>query len=80
METAQEAVDIRLRVLVFVAFARVTEITVVSQLFQILLLDVQFLHHRLVVIKKVSAFMIRWRQFLLSFYDAENLFEQLPIA
>ncbi len=80
METAQEAVDIRLRVLVFVAFARVTEITVVSQLFQILLLDVQFLHQRLVVIKKVSAFMIRWRQFLLSFYDAENLFEQLPIA
>lgn len=80
METAQEAVDIRLRVLVFVAFARVTEITVVSQLFQILLLDVQFLRQRLVVIKKVSAFMIRWRQFLLSFYDAENLFEQLPIA
>ena len=80
VETAQEAVDIRLRVLVFVAFARVTEITVVSQLFQILLLDVQFLHQRLVVIKKVSAFMIRWRQFLLSFYDAENLFEQLPIA
>ena len=50
METAQEAVDIRLRVLVFVAFARVTEITVVSQLFKILIFDVQLLHQRLVVI------------------------------
>ena len=80
METAQEAVDIRLRVLVFVAFARVTEITVVAQLFQILLLDVQFLHQGLVVIETVPAFLCRRRQLLLSLYYAEDLFKQFPVA
>ena len=80
VETAQEAVDIRLRVPVFVTFARVAEIAVVAQLFQILLLDVQFLHQGLVVIETVPAFLCRRRQFLLSLYYAEDLFKQFPVA
>ena len=39
-----------LRIPVFITFTRVAEIAVVSQLFQILFFDVQFLHQRLVVI------------------------------
>ena len=80
METTQEAVDIRLRVPVFITFTRVAEITVVSQFFQILIFDVQLLHQRLVVIKTMPTFMSERRQFLLFHYYAENLFKQFPVA
>ena len=80
METTQKAVYVFLRVPVFITFTRVAEIAVVAQLFQLLLLDVQFLHQGLVVIETVPAFLCRRRQFLLSLYYAEDLFKQFPVA
>ena len=80
METTQKAVYVFLRVPVFITFTRVAEITVVSQLFKILIFNVQHLHQRLVIIKTMPTFMSQRRQFLLFLYYAENLFKQFPVA
>ena len=80
METAQKAIHVFLRVPVFITFTRVAEITVVSQLFQILIFNVQHLHQRLVIIKTISTFMSRRRQFLLFLYYAKNLFKQFAVT
>ena len=81
MEAAQESVHILLRVPILVALARITEIAVVAQLLQILVFDTQQLHQRLIVIDTVCLYRtVLSGRHLLRFHEAENLFQQFPVA
>ena len=80
MKATQKPVHIFLRIPILVALARITEIAVVAQFFQILVFDVKFLHQSLIVIQAVSGRRVLRRLLFLPFHYAENLFQQFSFA